>query len=64
MTDLGLGFEERDVQVVIWVLVVVDLGFWVVTVDISMASWCYGWTWVCGAMGSNSSWVLGLRFVE
>ena len=64
MTDLGLGFEERDVQVTIWVLVVVDLRFWVVTVDISMGSWCYGWTQVHGAVGSNLLWVLGLRSVE
>nr|POF00601.1 hypothetical protein CFP56_27674 [Quercus suber] len=49
MTDLGLGFEERDVLVAIWVLVVVDLRFWVVTVDISVGLWCYEWTWVRGA---------------
>ena len=64
MTDLGLGFEERDVQVTIWVLVVVNMRFWVVMVDISVGSWCCGWTWVHGAVGSSSPWVLGLRFVE
>ena len=64
MIDLGLGFEEHDVYVVIWILVVVDLRFWVVTEDINMESWCCGWTWVRGSMGSSSSWVLGLRFVE
>ena len=35
----------------IWVLVVIDLRFWVVTVDISVGSWCCGWTWVRGAVG-------------
>ena len=48
----------------IWVLGVVDLRFWVVTVDISVGSWCCGWTWVRGAVGSSLPWVLGLRFVE
>ena len=33
---LGLGFEECDMQVAIWVLVVINLRFWVVTVD---AAW-------------------------
>ena len=54
MIDLGLGFKERDMLVVIWVLVVVDLRFWVVMVDISVGSWCCGWTWVRGAVGSSS----------
>ena len=64
MTDLGLGFEECDVYVTIWVLVVVNLRFLVVTVDINVGSWCCGWTWVRGVVGSSSPWVLGLRFVE
>ena len=41
-------------------LVVVDLRFWVVTMDISVGSWCCGWTWVRRAMGSSSPQVLGL----
>ena len=44
----------------IWVLVVVNLRYWVVMVDINVGSWCCGWTWVRGAVGSSSrrgSWI-------
>nr|POF09919.1 hypothetical protein CFP56_54210 [Quercus suber] len=54
ITDLVMGFEERDVYVAIWVLVVVNLRFWVATVDISVGSWCYEWTWVHGAADQGS----------
>ena len=27
-------------------------------------SWCCGWIWVRGTVGSSSPWVLGLRFME
>ena len=47
MTDLGLGFEEHDVQVAIWVLVVANLRFWVVMVDAAWL-WCH-----CGCGGSS-----------
>ena len=43
---------------------VVDLRFWVVMMDINVGSWCCGWTWVCRAMGSSSSWVLGLMDIK
>ena len=28
--------------------------------QINVGSWCCGWTWVRGAVGSSSPWVLGL----
>ena len=40
---------------------------WLGGLHIDMGSWCRGWSWVRGAMGSNSPWVLGLivmGFVE
>ena len=55
MTDLGMGFEERDMQVAIWVLVVVDLRFWVVTVDISVGRGAVG------GFGFVAPWVAAHR---